>query len=164
VALCAAGILATGFHAKAQSDQRFAARRGGLSPALVGAWRVTVQVQDCQAHTPLGNPFYSLLSFEPGGTMGGTTANPAFMPGQRSSDSGAWRRTDWSVYSATDLALIQFAGGPFTPGVQTLHHTITLAEDGNTFTDNATGQFSDFNNMQVTPAPGCAAAVGKRVE
>jgi hypothetical protein len=162
VALCAGGIVATGFHAKAQSTQHSAAART-LSP-LVGTWRVTVQLQSCQAQTSIGIPFYSILSFESGGVMGGTTANSAFLPGQRSSDFGAWQRTDRSVYSATDEAFIVISGGPFAPGVQTIHHTITLAEDGNSFTDNATTQYSDFNDTQTTPPPGCATAVGKRLE
>jgi hypothetical protein len=153
-----------GLHAGEQADQPTGTNARRWPPSLVGTWRVTVQFQDCQTGAPLGNRFYSLLTFSSDGTMGGTTVNPAFMPGQRSPDFGVWQRIGRSVYSATDEALIGFAGGPFTSGLQTLRHTITLAQDGATFADHATVQFADFNGNTVTPAQGCAGAVGTRVE
>ena len=164
LALCLTAMFAIGLHAGEQADQPAASNARGWSPSLVGTWRVTVQFEDCQTRAPLGNPFYSLLTFSSDGAMGGATVNPAFMPGQRSSDFGIWQRIGRLVYSATDEALIGFAGGPFTPGLQTLRHTITLAQDGATFTDKGTVQFADFNGRTVTPAEGCAGAVGTRVK
>jgi hypothetical protein len=118
------------------------------SSTLVGTWRVTVTLQNCATGAPLGNPFHSLLSFAAGGTMGGATSNAAFQPGQRSSDFGVWNRTGKTTYSGISEALVVFSGGFFVAGSQTLTHQITLTNGGNGF----------------TAAPGCAAAVGQRLQ
>lgn len=169
VGLIAVGVMTGSFgfgqevHAQAQSAKLPMVREGNSPASIRGAWRVTATIQDCQTHAALGAPFHAVLTFSSDGILGGVTGNPAFLPGQRSPDFGTWRRTDWSTYKAVDQSLILFTGGPFSAGVQTLNHTITISEDRNQFTDDATTQFADFNGTQVTPTPGCATAVGTRI-
>jgi hypothetical protein len=163
-ALGIAILFGSGLRAEPQSGITSNVSNGSGSSSLVGTWRVTVMFVDCSTRAPLAGPFYSILSFAAGGTMGGATANPLFLAGQRSPDFGIWRRTDWKTYAAIDEALIVFTGGPFTAGVQTLTHNITLAQDGNTFTDDATNQFADFSGNPVFPPAGCSSAAGTRVQ
>ena len=81
--LASAFFISSGRSARAQSEQS--------AKGLEGTWRVTItQRQFCPAGPPLGNsPVQSLLVFARGGTLSGTTANPAFLPGQRSTESPA---------------------------------------------------------------------------
>ena len=136
----------------------------GSGFGLKGTWRVTVTQVNCQTGAAAGNPFQSLLTFAAGGTMSGTTTNSAFLAGQRTGDFGVWSRTGWHSFAATSEALITFAGGPFSAGAQTLTHKITLTDDGNGFTDIANIQFYDTNAAPLLPVPGCATAVGKRMQ
>ena len=159
-ALALAGVLflSSGHSARAQSEQS--------AKGLEGTWRVTATQRVCPAGPPLGPPFQSLLAFARGGTLSGTTASSAFLPGQRSTDFGSWSRAGRN-YSALSEAFIMFSGGPFTQGSQTIRHSISLTQDGNGFTDIASVQFLDVNGNPVTPtamAPGCATATGQRLQ
>ena len=58
---------------------------------LKGTWRVEVITYNCKSGQQ-NPPFMSLLTFAEGGTLTGTTSNPVFQPGQRSSEMGYWRR------------------------------------------------------------------------
>jgi hypothetical protein len=158
LALAGALCLSSGHSARAQSEQS--------AKGLEGTWRVTVTQSACPAGPPLGPPFQSLLAFARGGTLSGTTASSAFLPGQRSTDFGNWSRAG-RTYSALSQAFIIFSGGPFTQGSQTISHTISLTDDGNGFTDIASVQFLDANGNLVAPtsmAPGCATAIGQRLQ
>jgi hypothetical protein len=134
------------------------------SPGIEGTWRVTVTQKVCATGAPIGLPFHSLLTFARGGTMTGTTANSAFLPGQRSGDYGVWIPAAGHSYSATEEAFIIFSGGPFTQGRQTISHSISPTNGGNGFSDVASIQFYDVNGNPLLPAPGCATAVGQRLE
>jgi len=129
---------------------------------IEGAWRVTVTQTVCETGAPIGLPFQSLLTFTRGGTMMGTTASNAFLPGQRSDDFGFWSKSGEHKYSAFEEAFIHFSGGPFTQGRQTIRHSISLTRDG--FTDVASIQFYDANSNPLLPSPGCATAVGQRLD
>ena len=96
--------------------------------------------------------------------MLGTTSNPAFLPGQRSTEFGAWKQTGAQAYSAVDEAFIIFGGGLFTQGSQVLRHSITLTDGGSGFTDDASIQFYDVGGNPLLPMPGCASAVGQRLQ
>jgi hypothetical protein len=130
------------------------------SQGLSGTWRVTVALQNCATGAPLGPPFQSILSFHEGGTLSGTTLNPAFAPGQRSSDYGVWDYRGNQTYSAASEAYIFFAGGPFARGTQRIAQTITVS--GDTFTSNATVEFFDVNHNLVLGA--CAVATAARFQ
>src|SRR3954469_17731250 len=102
-------VLATTLAASAQSE------RSGSSKGLGGTWHVQVTLQNCATHAALGS-FESILSFHQGGTMSGTTTNPAFAPGQRTSDYGVWSYSGDHTYSATSEAFLLFSAGPFPKG------------------------------------------------
>jgi hypothetical protein len=130
---------------------------------LGGTWRVQVQQQVCATGAPLGPVFQSLLSFHDGGTMSGTTSNPSFAPGQRTSDYGVWSYQGNQTYSAASEALILFnsaAPAPFVRGSQRIAQQITV--NGDTFTSVATVQFYDASrNLYIS---GCAVATGVRFQ
>src|SRR5437899_1330943 len=130
------------------------------SNGLAGTWRVQVTLQNCTTHTPLAPPFSSLLSFHSGGTMSGTTSNPGFAAGQRTSDYGVWSFTGDHSYSAASEAYILFPAGPFVRGTQRIVQAISV--DGDEFTSDATVQFFDVNHVQVLAA--CAFAAGQRFD
>jgi hypothetical protein len=96
--------------------------------------------------------------------MGEATANPGFLPGQRSGGFGVWSQTGSHNYSAIDEAFLIFSGGPFTKGSQVISHSISLTNGGNGFNDTASVQFYDVNGVALLPAPGCATAVGQRMQ
>jgi hypothetical protein len=125
---------------------------------------VTVTQRVCATGVPIGLPFRSLLTFAHGGTMTGTTANSTFLPGQRSGDYGVWSPATGHSYSATEEAFVIFSGGSFTQGWQTISHSISPTNGGNGFDDVASIQFYDVNGNPLLPAPGCATAVGQRLQ
>jgi hypothetical protein len=146
-------VLAASLSASAQSE------KSGSSKGLGGTWHVQVTLQNCATHASLGS-FESILSFHQGGTMSGTTTNPAFAPGQRTSDYGVWSYSGDHTYSATSEAFLLFSAGPFPKGTQRLVQAIKV--DGNEFNSVATVQFFDVNHVQVIS--GCAVATGTRFE
>ena len=142
--LTLAGVLSSlsGQSAAAQDKEPSPDARAVVSTAaddrgIEGTWRVTVTQRVCATGAQIGLPFHSLLTFVRGGTMGGTTANPGFQPGQRSSDFGVWSQTGSHAYSAIDEAFLIFSGGPFTQGSQIISHSISLTNGGNGFNDVA---------------------------
>lgn len=145
------------------------AQAGPAQRTLEGTWLVSVTtLADCHSRTPLGT-FTALLTFAHDGTMTGTTTNPAFAIGQRSTDHGVWSRTnDAHTYQASSLALLQFATPPnlpvtpgFQAGGQRLDQTIALADEYR-FTSDATVQFFDTAGRKYRE--GCAVAAGRRFE
>ena len=96
--------------------------------------------------------------------MTGATSNPAFLPGQRSGDYGVWSPATGRSYRATEEAFIIFSAGPFTQGSHVIIHSISLSNGGNEFNDVASIQFYDVNGNPLLPAPGCATAVGQRLQ
>jgi hypothetical protein len=130
--------------------------------SLEGAWFVNVSVFDCNTLAPKGK-FTSLLLFSRGGAVTETTANPGFLPGQRSIGIGTWDRTRHDNYTASDLAFIVFSGGPFQAGTQKLTHTITLSEDANQWSDQALVDFYDATGAPIPIMHACATATAKRL-
>jgi len=154
--LAVAGVLFSGLGqvAFAQETERspdalVRARQPTDNPAIEGTWRVTITQRVCATGVPIGLPFYSLLTFALGGTMTGTTANAAFLPGQRSGDYGVWIPANGHNYSATEQAFIVFSGGPFTAGWQIINHSISPTNDGNGFNDVASIQFFTAVRLKV---------------
>ena len=129
---------------------------------LVGTWWVQVTLYDCANPDQTKPPFVSLVAFARGGTMSETTANPAFQPGQRTSGYGSWKQLPGNNYTSIDLAFVVFTAGPFTQGTQRINHSITLADDGDQFDDDATVQFFDTSGTLLVS--GCARAVGTRLQ
>lgn len=133
----------------------------GNSNELTGAWWVNVTVYDCITKAPKSK-FSSLLLFSRGGTLTEVTANPGFLPGQRSTGIGTWSIDAQGMYSASDTAFLLFSGGPFVQGTQSLTHRIKMNADG-TFSDAAKIQFYDASGNALLPKPGCASAMGRRL-
>jgi hypothetical protein len=147
-------VIAVTTTSAAQSDNSSAGN------GLAGTWRVTVQLQNCATQASIGGPFQSLLIFNAGGTMVGTTSNPGFAAGQRSDDLGAWSYTGGQTYLAASEAYILFPTAAFVAGTQRIAQAISV--DGDQFTAAATVQFFDTNHVQYRAA--CAVAHGQRFQ
>ena len=163
VALTAALVIGVSVRSSAQDD------RDSSSRGLRGTWWVQVTTfADCASRTPLIS-FSALLTFAAGGTMTGTTTNPGFAIGQRSSDHGVWaRQRAPHTFKASSAALILFTTQPnfpatpgFRAGSQRLDQTIALT-DPDHFTSDAVTTFFDATGQQYRL--GCAAAIGERFE
>jgi hypothetical protein len=141
--------------------------RGGR--VLVGTWRVKVQTFNCETNANIGNPFSSLLTFNEGGTLTGSTTNPGFAVGQRGPDAGVWERGGRHTYTAKSAAFLNFTtppNPPFNPGFQAGTQTITqkieFGSNPDEFTSDATTEFFDVNGNSYRK--GCASAVAERFE
>jgi hypothetical protein len=138
------------------------------STALEGTWLVQVTLlTSCTGGTPLP-PFASLLTFTRDGTLTGTTLNPAFAPGQRSSDHGVWSAGPGGTYAAASVAFITFTTAPAPPispgflaGAQRIDQIITLL-DASTFSSTATVSFFDAAVQRYRT--GCATASARRFQ
>ncbi len=154
-AMLVAGVVVMGAMAMAQSDDA----------KMVGTWKVQVTLYNCVTGQQ-GQPFGSMLSFNRGGTLIGTTSNSAFQPGQRTSDYGSWSHVSGNTYKAASEAYILFSSAPnppapgFSQGSQRITQSITL--NGDQFTSVATVQFLDPAGNVIRA--GCATATGQRFQ
>ena len=105
---------------------------------------------------------------EPAGSTG-TTANPAFAVGQRSSDHGVWFRSRAAhSYRSSSVALLLFGTSPnfpATPGFQAGSHRLSQAihvTDPDHFTSDAVSEFFDVGGNKYRE--GCATAAGQRLD
>jgi hypothetical protein len=133
---------------------------------LVGTWRVEVRQSNCVTGEK-APPFRSFLTFDGSGTLTGTTAAPAFLPGQRSPDHGTWSHKHGEKYTAISEAFLLFDSDPrppfpgFQAGTQRISQDINL-KNHDEFTSTAIVEFFDANGNTVTT--GCADAIGRRFE
>lgn len=140
-----------------------AAQSEAAATGLTGTWRVQVSLINCSTGQTFGPAFSSLSTFARGGTLTGTTRNPAFQPGQRTSDFGVWRQTGSSTYSADSEAFLEFTSSAppiFQAGTQRIIQSITLS--GDSFDSVAITQFYDTAGNLVSS--GCAHATATRYE
>jgi hypothetical protein len=157
------------------SGQRVSARPAPPQPEsshgkeLQGTWRVQVQQYNCQTNAPIGKPFASLLAFADGGTLTGTTSNPGFAPGQRTTDFGVWSHEARHTYSAKSVAFLVFTTAPnppmspgFLAGTQTIAQTIEFKDGQDQFSSEATVEFADATGTVYRS--GCASATAQRLE
>ena len=100
--------------------------------------------------------------------MTGTTTNPGFATGQRTTDHGIWARRPGQTYSASSVALILFTTAPnlpltpgFQAGSQRLDQTIAVT-DPRHFTGDAVTSFFDASGQKYRQ--GCATALGERFQ
>jgi len=146
-------------------------RLSGVALALAGAIVLgsepSASAQAEQSPKGLGFSFHALLAFARGGTLSGTSSNGGFQPGQYSASFGVWRAIGGSTYTALTDAFILFPGGPFPAGRQEISHSIRVSADGNRFTDQASLNYFDLDDLPASPQPplipGCATAAGLRV-
>jgi hypothetical protein len=141
----------------------------GRHRTLEGTWWVNVTIlNDCVARKPVLS-FPALLTFARGGTLTGTTTNPAFAVGQRTTDHGAWT-WDGSAhkYKASTVALLLFTSNPnppanpgFQAGSQTIDQAIHVTDQDH-FTSDAVTKFFDTTGLKYRES--CATAAGQRFE
>jgi len=159
LSLVGAIVLGSEGNAAAQSEQS--------AKGLQGTWHVTVTPYNCLTKLPLGFSFHVLLGFAPGGTLSGASGAPE-QPGQFSASFGVWERTGLRTYRARTDAFILFPGGPFPAGRQEISHSIRVSADGTRFSDQASLDYFDVNDLPASPQapliPGCAMAAGQRLE
>ena len=134
-----------------------------LSQPLEGSWMFQISLEDCTSHAALGAPFFSLLTFNHGGTVTETTANPAFVPPTvRGPGHGIWKHDGRRGYGyeATTTAFITVNG--VLARTQTITQTIELEGQDSLKTTSASVKFfSPTGSLLMT---GCATAMGKRIE
>ncbi len=128
---------------------------------LQGTWELRISLVDCATGAPVGNPFVSLLTFNQGGTVTETTANPSFYPAVRGPGHGVWQKTEGrGSYTAVTRAYITVNG--VLARIQTITQKIELLTPDTLKTTSAQVKFTAPDG---TPAGGgCAAATGTRVE
>jgi hypothetical protein len=148
-ALLAALVLSFGQLLLAQSNA------SGADP-IQGTWRVTVTLRNCQNGDPIGNPFPSLLTFNQGGTLNESTANPQFYPNLRLPGEGYWNFLGNQSYQASSIAFITYNGGL----VMTQRIDQHIALDGDKLQSDATVTFFDPQGKLIKK--GCATAVAVR--
>jgi hypothetical protein len=129
---------------------------------LEGTWQVRIAPYVCATGVPLPPQaeFDSLVTFSAGGTMTETTANPRFLPGQRSIGLGNWERSGRSSYEIAFEAFVQFTGGNYTQGRQRVEQGLDMV-DADHWNSTAVVAFSDTAGAPVSS--GCMRAVGARM-
>jgi hypothetical protein len=161
--LCAATMTMVASEAFAGSMDGF---EHGRFEGLTGTWRVEVTTYNCK--TGVANaPFTSFLTFEASGTLTGTTANSVFLPGQRSTDHGVWKRAGRNYFMAASEAFIEFSTPTTAPtpslvrGSQRIEQSIELT-GADSFRSDATLTFRDVGGTVVLS--GCAWATAQRFQ
>lgn len=162
----AGAVAATMVLALAQTGAAGAHGQDFRPASLVGTWRVQVTTYNCA--TGAENPaFPAYLTFGVDGTLVETTANPAFVAGQRSPGHGTWERTGHNSWRAVSEAFLLFgstAHGPFpgfAAGVQRLEQSIEFT-GRDRISSEAFTEF--FDTAGAVTFSGCARAVGTRFE
>jgi len=101
---------------------------------IVGVWRVTVTLRNCDTGAPLGPPFQSLVTFERDGIVRETAGSLAFAPNQRSDGHGTWKQMGPGSFRQRTINLLRFTTEPqppapgFQAGWQVIDHTVTLVD------------------------------------
>ncbi len=114
--------------------------------SIVGAWDVSVTVKNCSTGAVI-RTVRSIQMFSQDGSFT-ETAN-TFL---RGSSLGSWDRTGGETYNATFWFFRYTATGTFASFAQALD-SITLSDDGNTFT--ASGTIQDFDASNNLISTGC---------
>ena len=138
---------------------------------LVGTWKVTVQLNNCDGGL-IGGPFSSLLTFAEGETMIEDTMNPGFAVGQRGTGHGSWQTQGWHKYSAKSIAFINFTTPPtttppspgFKQGTQTITQAIEFTDGPDTWTTEGNAQVEFADNTGTGYRSACATATAQRFE
>lgn len=160
-ALCGVLIVSLALPILGKASERAQHWRG---EGLTGTWRVQVTTYNCKSGAT-NPPFSSFLTFDSDGSLTGSTSNAVFLPGQRSSDHGVWKRMGGNYFSADSEAFIQFstpAGSPTPPlvrGVQRIEQGIEMT-GRDSFRSEAILTFFDADGSVVLS--GCATATANR--
>lgn len=126
-----------------------------------GVWLTEVTLRDCISGqvAPVPNPIFPAVNtFHWGGTMSEHGAR--FSPALRNSGQGIWRRTGRSTFKSRFL-FQRFDVNGFFIGMQDVARTMTLSDDGNSFSADAAVTLTDASGAVVVR--GCATEEGQRV-
>jgi hypothetical protein len=130
---------------------------GQQSSALVGVWRNTITLRNCQTGNQIAT-FQGLLTFHEGGTMsefGGL--NPVL----RSPGHGVWQASN-PFHPTFAFTFLRFnADGTFA-GTQRVRSTVSLGLDGNAFQSTGMAEVLDVNDNVVGMS--CAATMATRFQ
>jgi len=130
---------------------------GQQSSALVGVWRNTITLRNCQTGNQIAT-FQGLLTFHEGGTMsefGGI--NPVL----RSPGHGVWQASN-PFHPTFAFTYLRFnADGTFA-GTQRVRSTVSLGLDGNAFQSTGMAEVLDVNDNVVGMS--CAATMATRFQ
>jgi len=130
---------------------------GQQSSALVGVWRNTITLRNCQTGNQIAT-FQGLLTFHEGGTMsefGGI--NPVL----RSPGHGVWQASN-PFHPTFAFTYLRFNADGTYAGTQRVRSTLNLALDGNSFQATSTIEVLDVND-NVVGMP-CATTMATRFE
>lgn len=137
-------------------DNHQAAKPGRLGQALVGSWRVTVNVSN-----PPGVPsFPVLMTFHADGTM--LQSRLSYIPAYgvlETTHHGAWKRINWNQIAATTLSLAQGAPGNAALngaffGTGKVSFQPMIAGDSNSFTAQWTSTVFDPRGTPIVQGSG----------
>jgi len=156
----AAAMVAIAGLVSTSATRNLSAENEGDGRRLEGTWLFQISLQNCATEAPVGEPFYSLLTFARGGTMTETTSNPMFFPAERGPGHGAWAHAGDRTYKAVTKAFITL-NGELTK-IQTITQTLDVVDDDHVKTTAAKVTFTKPDGTLL--AQGCAVATGKRVE
>ena len=130
------------------------AQRGNAGAPIVGIFDVAVTVVNCQTGALIRN-VHSVQMYQPDGAFSETTGG-----GTRGSSIGYWYHQEAQLYGANYFFFRYNADGSFASMAKAVN-TITLSNDGNTFTVTATIQDFDANNSLIST--GCVTQTAKRL-
>lgn len=132
---------------------------------IVGVWRVTVTLRNCDTDAPLGPPFQSLVTFDRDGHVRETAGTLAFAPNQRTDGHGTWRQTGVGTFRQRTINLVRFTTDPqppapgFQAGWQVIDQSVTLV-DKDHFSSEGGVMFYDAQGDLYRS--GCSTAEGVR--
>lgn len=124
---------------------------------LTGTWDSVVTVRNCLSGDAITS-FYSVGSFNQGGTFSGITSGSP--PTARTSERGAWGHSWSNVY------WLRFKAYLYNPaaeviGYQVVTHEIELDEKANTYSSSGISQIFDPNGVEI--GSGCSTTVSTRM-
>jgi len=137
---------------------RAAAQGTGSGNDLVGTWMVQVTRVDCKTLVPVGPPFLSLLTFNPGGTKTDTSSNPQFGQSVRGPGHGVWIHTNDHSYKVFTAAFVTMNGTLVSTQFLTEAIDVTTPDD---YKVAASIQIVAPDGTIIST--GCATAEGKRL-
>ncbi len=130
---------------------------GQQSSALVGVWRNTITLRNCQTGAQIAT-FQGLLTFHEGGTMsefGGI--NPVL----RSPGHGVWQASN-PFHPTFAFIFLRYNADGTLAGTQRVRSTLNLALDGNSFQATSTTEILDVNDNVI--GMGCVTTMATRFQ
>ena len=135
-----------------------AAHAAGTAAKLQGTWINQVSASDCGFEQLTGLTFFSLTSFNEGGTTLFAPSSP--FPSQRTPVVGAWEKVGDHTYKSLGVTFLFNAQGVFD-GSQKIANTWQLNTNGDELTGTTVSEW--FNTSDEFVRRVCATVVGTRI-